>query len=96
MSLYENIVELKIQPLGGFFLATAEGCSLWLHQNDPSGPKVILPDKRANRQTVGWTDRWTDRRRDGRAVRQTTGLGELDRENICAMVEVSATIRLII
>ena len=33
-------------PTGGFFLAPAEGCSLWLHQKGPLDPKVILPDGR--------------------------------------------------
>ena len=36
-------------PTGGFFLATAESCSLWLQHKGPSSPKVILPDE----QTTG-------------------------------------------
>ena len=52
----------------GFFLAPAEGCSLRVQQEEPSGPKVIL----ANCQTNGWSDgqtnRWMDNKFKG--VRQ--------------------------
>ena len=30
-------------PTGGFFLASAEGCSLRMHQKSPLSQKVILP-----------------------------------------------------
>ena len=40
-------------PTGGFFLAPAEGCSLWLPQKGSSGPKVILADWRMNREAGG-------------------------------------------
>ena len=43
-------------PTGGFFLAPAEGCSLWLHQKGPSGPKVILPDERTDNGFEGQLD----------------------------------------
>ena len=40
-------------PLGGFFLAPAEGCSIWLHQKGPSGPKVISPVGLTDERTTG-------------------------------------------
>ena len=51
------ICKLEIQPpYGGFLIDTAEDSSLLLQQKGPLSQKVILPDRRADGRTDGWTD----------------------------------------
>ena len=43
-------------PMGGYFLAPAEGCSLRRHQKGPLGQKVIFADGQMDGQMDGQTD----------------------------------------
>ena len=54
---------------------------LRLYQKGPSGPKVILPDRRTDGRTDGRTGGLTDGR--------TTGLRELDNERVNAQIQIS-------
>ena len=50
------MINYNVSPsTGGFFLATAEGCSLHLHQKGPSSQKVILADEGTDKGTNGGT-----------------------------------------
>ena len=64
-------------PTRGIFLAPAEGSKFRLQQKGPSGPKVILPDRRTDGQTDRRTDRQMDRWTDGQTDRKTEG--QIDR-----------------